>query len=433
MATLPVVLAALCLAPATELKVKPTDWPQFRGPNRDGVSPETGLLKEWPEGGPPKVWTAADLGGGYSSVSIAGGLIFGTGEKDGKEYVWALDEATGGQKWATPFAAAQNVGYGEGPRSTPTYAAGKVYAVGQGGTLVCCDATTGEVHWQKSYTKDFGGSVPNWGYSESVLVDDRKVIGTPSSKSAAVVALNGDTGEVVWKTQVSDPGRAGGYASAIKTEVAGVPMYVTLLGNSGGVVGIHAKTGKLLWQYTKVMNQVANIPTPVVKGDRVFCSTGYNAGAALIQIVPSADEKFTVTELKLYAGGGRTMPPTVQNHHGGMVLVGDHVYFGSGWNQGYPACVDFKTGEVAWAEDGRPAKGGAGSAAVVAADGMLYFRYQNGLMALIKADPEQFELVSSFQLPERSHHPSWPHPAIANGRLYVRDQDKLLCFDIRSK
>lgn len=430
MAPLPVVLAALCLAPAAELKVRPTDWPQFRGPNRDGASAETGLLKQWPEGGPPKVWTATGLGGGYGSVSVVGGMIFGTGEKDDKEYVWALDEATGEQKWATPFADGQTVGYGEGPRSTPTYSAGKVYAVGQGGTLVCCDAASGKILWQKSYTKDFGGSVQSWGYSESVLVDDGKVIGTPGSASAAMVALNADTGAVIWKTAVAKPGSAGGYASPVMAEVGGVPMYLNLLGDAGGLVGVHAGTGKLLWQYTKVMNGTANIPSPVVQGDLVFTSTGYGAGAALLRLVPSG-EGAAVQEVKSYTGERRGPQPAVQNHHGGMVPVGGHVYFGSGHNQGRPACVEFATGEVKWAEERAP-RGGDGSAATAAADGMLYFRYQNGLMALIKADPTQFELVSSFPLPERSRHPSWPHPAIANGKLYIRDQDKLLCFDIRA-
>ncbi|HVK19082.1 MAG TPA: PQQ-binding-like beta-propeller repeat protein [Fimbriiglobus sp.] len=433
MAPLPTVLAVLCLAPAAELSVKPTDWPQFRGPNRDGVSTETGLLKKWPEGGPPKVWTATGLGGGYGSVSVVGGLIFGTGEKDGKEYVWALDEATGEQKWATPFADAPRVpgGYDEGPRSAPTYAAGKVYAVGQGGVLACLDATNGKLVWSKSYAKDFGGSMQTWAYSESVLVDDGKVIGTPGSASAAMVALNPDTGAVIWKTPVARPGGAGGYASPVKAEVGGVPMYINLLGQTGGVIGVHAKTGKLLWQYTRVMNGTANIPSPVVSGDLVFTSTGYGAGAALLRLVPSAGG-VRVEELKAYTGERRGPQPAVQNHHGGMLPVGGHIYFGSGHNQGVPACVNFATGEVKWTAERSP-RGGDGSAATAAADGMLYFRYQNGLMALIKADPEKFELVSSFQLPERSRQPSWPHPSIANGKLYIRDQDKLLCFDVKAK
>jgi outer membrane protein assembly factor BamB len=173
------------------------------------------------------------------------------------------------------------------------------------------------------------------------------------------------------------------------------------------------------------MNGTANIPSPVVRGDLVFASTGYGAGAALLQMIP-AGGSVTVKELKRHSGG------ELQNHHGGMVPVGEYIYLGSQHNQGFPACVEIKTGEIKWAQQ-RGAGGGDGSAATAAADGMIYFRYQNGVMALVKANPEQFELVSSFKLPERSRSPSWPHPAIANGKLYVRDQDKLLCFDIRAK
>ncbi len=427
MPPLSAALAALLLAPAADLQVKPTDWPQFGGPNRNGFSPETGLLKQWPKEGPRKVWTATGIGGGFGSVSVVGGYVFGAGKRsDGKEYVWALDEATGQPKWATPFAGAAHVGYDEGTRSTPTYAAGKVYVVSMDGTLACADAATGKLLWHKSYTKDFGGNVPGWGYSESVLVDGGKVIGTPCSRSAAMVALDANTGDVVWKATVKNPGGAGGYASAVKAEVGGVPMYVNLLGNAGGVVGVHAKTGKVLWQYTRIMNGTANIPSPVVKGDLVFCSTGYGAGAALLKLVPGPGETVTVKELKHYSGG------ELQNHHGGMVPVGDYIYLGSQHNSGFPACVEFKTGEIKWKQE-QGAAGGAGSAAVAAADGMVYFRYENGVMALVKADPEQFTLVSSFKLPQPSGKPSWPHPAIANGKLFIRDQDKLHCFELKAR
>lgn len=418
-----VVLAAVALAPAADPAVKPTDWPQFRGPNRDGTSPEAGLLKTWPEAGPPKVWTVSGLGGGYSSVAVVGGVVYGTGMKDGRDHVWARDAATGAEKWSTPFADVRKVGYGEGPRSTPTFANGKLYAVSPGGELACLTAADGKIVWRKNYVTDFGGRVHNWGYSESVLVDDGKVIGTPCSPKAAMVAFEANTGKVVWTATVPDPGTAGGYASAVRATVGNVPMYINLLGNTGGVVGVHAKTGKVLWQYTKVMNGTANIPSPVVKGNLVFASTGYGSGAALLRLTASA-AGVTAKEVKFYPG------KELQNHHGGMVPVGDHIYLGNQHNQGKPACVEFKTGEVAWRAD--PPFRGDGSAATAAADGMLYFRYQNGVVALIAADPAEFTPVSSFKIPEPSGKPSWPHPAIANGRLYLRDQDKLHCYDIKA-
>jgi len=416
-------LLFLALAAGADLKVKPTDWPQFRGPNRDGASGETGLLKVWPTEGPNKLWTVSGLGGGYGSTSVIGGVIFGTGRKNGEEHIWAIEEATGKPKWSTAFAS--KVDKEDGPRSTPTYAAGKVYAVGPLGDLVCADATTGKILWQKNYVKDFGGSVHVWGYCDSVLVDGNSVIATPCSKTAAVVALDANTGATIWKTTVPNAGDAGGYASAVKAEIGGTKMYVTLLGQAGGVVGVDAKTGKLLWQYTKMMNGTANVPSPIVHGDKVFCSTGYEAGAALLKIVPKGAGAFEAQEIKFYKGS------ELQNHHGGMVRVGDYVYLGSQHNKGNPACVDLRTGAIQWKEDANVGKGD-GSAAVAAADGMLYFRYQNHVMALIKADPKEFTLVSSFKLPEWSRKNSWQHPAIANGRLYIRDQDKLHAFDIKA-
>jgi outer membrane protein assembly factor BamB len=372
------------------------------------------------------VWTTANRGGGYGSVSIADGRIYGAGKRGDKEYVWALDEATGQEKWATPFADASKVSYGEGTRSTPTYSNGKVYAVAINGTLACLNAADGKVAWTKNYVKDFGGSVQAWGYSESVLVDDGKVIGTPCSPRAALVALKADTGAVVWEAKVERPGSAGGYSSPVKAEIGGVPMYLNLLGKSGGVVGVHAKTGRVLWQYAKIMNGTANIPSPVVKGNHVFASTGYrDGGAALLELTESGGA-VSVKELQYYASD------ELQNHHGGMVPVGDHLYFGNRHNSGLPACVELATGEIKWKES-QGAGGGGGSGTVIAADGMLYFRYENGVVALVKASPEKFEPVSSFTIPQASGKPSWPHLALANGKLYIRDQEKLHCFDVKAK
>ncbi len=422
MVSLPLTMLVLALTPPSA-----NDWPQFRGPERNGTSAETGLLKVWPKDGPAKLWTTTNRGGGYGSVCIAGGVIYGAGKlSDGKEYLWALDEATGQQKWATPFATAPaKISYGEGTRSTPTFANGKVYIVSIDGTLACLN-TTGKILWTKNYVKDFGGSVPGWGYSESVLIDDGKVIGTPCSTKAAMVALNADTGAVVWQATVQRPGSAGGYASPIKAEIGGIPMYINLLGNSGGVVGVHAKTGKVLWQYTKVMNGVANIPSPVVKGNRVFASTGYPAGGAALLELKADGGAISIKELEYYSSD------KLQNHHGGMVPVGDYVYLGNRHGSGLPACVEMATGAIKWKEN-KGAGGGSGSGTVIAADGMLYFRYENGVVALVKADPNGYEFVSSFKIPEQSRSPSWQHLALANGKLYIRDQDKLHCFDVKGK
>ena len=419
-------LVSLLLAAPPDSAAGATDWPQFRGPARDGVSADRGLLTSWPTEGPKKLWTATGLGGGYSSVSVVGGVMYSTGLKsDGQEHLFARAESDGHELWSTPIAEKKQVGYGEGPRSTPTFAAGRVYAVSMGGTLACLSAADGKLVWSKDYVKDFGGSVQSWGYSESVLVDDGQVICTPCSKTAAMVALDAKTGETVWTATVKDPGGAGGYASAVKATLGGVPMYINLLGKSGGVVAVHAKTGKVLWQYNRIMNGTANIPSVLVKGDLVFASTGYGDGGAALLKMTAAGSGVTVEEIKYYKSG------ELQNHHGGMVVVGGTIYFGHGHNQGFPAAVDFATGEILWKET-KPTSGGQGSAAAVAADGMVVLRYQNGVVAMFKANPKEFEAVSSFKIPEPSKQPSWPHPAIANGKLYLRDQDKLHCFDLKA-
>jgi len=419
------VIVLCAIAPAPKAQIGPNDWPQWRGQNRDGISPEKGLLKEWPKDGPPKVWMVQGCGGGYSSVAVAGGFIYGTGKLNDKECLWCRKEDTGEEIWNTPFADFRKVGYEEGVRSTPSLANGRVYCVGVSGDLICASSEKGEILWQKRYVKDFGGGVPGWGYSESVFVDGDKVICAPGSSKAAVVALSADKGEVLWQTEMKTPGGAQGYSSAVKTTVNKVEMYVTLLGKKGGVVGIDAKTGKLLWQYDKIMNGTANIPTPIVRGDLVWASTGYkDGGSALLQIVPDG-EGFKIEEKKYYTS------EELQNHHGGMVLVGDHVFFGNRHGNGHPACVDFITGEILWKQTAG-AGGGQGSAAIAYADGNIYFNYQNGKVVMIAADPKKLDIKGSFDLPEWSKKNNWAHPTIANGRLYIRDQDKLHCYNVRN-
>ncbi len=408
------------------------DWPQWRGPDRTAISSETGLLKAWPKDGPPKTWTVSGLGGGYGSPIVAAGKIYGAGKIDGKEYAWCLNEKDGSEVWKKEFAAPGKVGYDEGPRCTPTYHVDPkigpvIYAVGVSGDLVCLRADKGEKVWSKNYGKDFSGRMMSgWGYCESPLIDGNKLICTPGSDTAAVVALKAATGEVIWKSSVPKCGGSG-YASPTKATLGGVPMYITLFGKSGGVAAVHADTGKLLWQYTKVCNGTANIPTVIVKDDLVWCSTGYgDGGSALLKMTAEGKDKVSVKELKYY-------DKSLQNHHGGMVLVGDYVYFGANHGQGYPACVEFKTGEKKYKME-KGLGGGNGSAAVVYADGMLYYRYQNGQVVLLNATPDEDEVkvAGSFKVPEPSRAAQWAHPVIANGKLYIRDQEKLHCYDVKA-
>jgi outer membrane protein assembly factor BamB len=409
------------------------DWPEFRGPNRDGICTETGLLQEWPKNGPPKVWTATNLGLGYGTPSVAAGKIFGLGTRDGKDGVWALKEGDGSELWFTPFDAPRKISNNNGPSGTPTFHDGKLYAVSSNGKLVCLDAAKGTVLWQDDYLKDFGGKVPGWGYTESVFVDGQKVICTPGGTDATVVALNKDTGKPIWKSPLGQVGGGQGYCSPVKATVNGITMYVVLLGNTGGLVGVNADNGKELWRYNKTaFGGVAQIPMPIIKGDLVWFSTSYpNGGSGLLQLIPKGKDKFDVKELKTYK------KDDLSNHHGGMVLVGDYIYFGHDQNQGYPVCVEFKTGEIKWGPDKNASHygGGKGSAAVLFADNRLYFRYQNRKLVLIEPSPDGLKVVSSFELPEpnvKDKPESWPHPVIANGKMYIRDQDKLYCFNVKA-
>ena len=357
----------------------------------------------------------------------------------------ALKQADGSELWFTPFAdkAGDVLTQTNGPASTPTVHNSKLYTVSADGTLSCLNAKDGKQVWSKNYQKDFGGAPGGkagvaWGYSDSVLADGDKIICIPGAKGAAVAALKADTGETVWKTDAGAIGSAEkkgfagqGYSSPIKSTIGGVPQYIALLGSGSGIVGVSADSGEVLWQYkgTAATGGVAQIPIPIVKDDKVWVSCSYAGGSALIQIVKGTSGDFEVKELKAYK------KPELNNHHGGMVLVGEYIYFGHDQNGGSPVCVDFKTGEIKWGPDKSPA-GGQKSAAVLYADGRLYFRYENGVMVLIEPSPEELKVVSSFKLPaadQKSYPQSWPHPVIVDGKLYIRDQTVMYCYDVSMK
>ena len=431
----PLLAAALLVGAAVTATAG--DWPRWRGPNNDDVSTEKGLLQTWPKDGPPLTWTAKNLGIGWGTPSVAEGKVFGIGTRGDKDGVWALGEKDGKELWFTPFAdLPETKAYkvqSNGPASTPTFHKGKVYTVSGNGTLACLNAADGKPVWSKSYVKDFGGSIPNWAYGDSVLVDGNKLICAPGGSKAAMAALNPDTGATIWTADAGPVGGGQGYSSPVKANISGVPQYVLLTGTTAGLIGVHADTGKVLWKYTAkpAAGGVAQIPTPIVKGDHVWVSSSYGGGAALIHVVPAGKDKFDVKEIKAYS------KPELNNHHGGMVLVGDYVYFGHDQNQGYPVCVEFKTGEIKWGpvKKNSDFANGQGSAAVTYADGRLYFRYQNGVMVPIEPSPDELKVVSSFKLPPPNvaqYASSWPHPVIANGKLYVRDQNVLYCYNVKA-
>ncbi len=397
------------------------EWSRWRGPNGDGISLETGLLDSWPKDGPPLAWRTKDLGGGFGSVAIAGGKIFVMGEQGGKTWLHARKVEDGSEIWKT------DVGGGGGPNCTPTVDGDLIFGLTLGGDLFCCKTENGELVWSKNYGRDFGvDGRPGWGFSESPLIDGDLLVCTPGNEESLLAGLDKKTGEVLWKTnvtkdQLGNKGHDGaGYSSVVIGNAGGVKQYVTLVGKA--VVGVDAKDGKLLWAYPDVANGTASIPTPIVTGDHVFCSSGYGTGSALIKLNKSRTG-FDVQEIYFLDAN------KMQNHHGGMIQKDGFVYCGHGHNEGFPLCIDGKTGKDAW----RPGRGpGGGSAAIAYADGHLYFRYQDGTMALIEATPRQYKLKGKFKIASHNGE-SWPHPVIAGGKLYLRDQDELLVYDVRKQ
>lgn len=399
----------------TPALVQAEDWPQWRGPNRDGRSADTGLLKAWPAGGPKLAWKATGLGQGYANMSVAAGRLYTMGDKDNAGYVLALSPADGKILWTAKVGVpgspdAPGWSY-PGPRCTPTVSGDLVFALDAWGEMVCVNAADGKEQWRKSFGKDFGGKPPTWGYSESPLVDGDQVVVTPGGNKGAMVALDKKTGRLLWQSK--DFTDEAHYSSIVLAEIGGVRQYVQL--TAASVVGISPKDGSVLWKAPRKGN-VAVIPTPVVAGNLIYVTSGYNAGCNLFRVTPTAG-KFTVEQV--YAN--RLMG----NHHGGVVQVGDYLY-GYSDSRGL-VCQKLLTGEIVWAEKEKIKKG-----CVSWADGSLFCREEDsGTMVLVDAAPAGYQEKGRFAQPDRAKESAWPHPTIANGKLYLRDQDLLLCYDVK--
>jgi outer membrane protein assembly factor BamB len=400
---------------------QPSDWPQWQGPDRNAISKETGLLKEWPKDGPPLAWKAKGLGGGYSGPSVAAGRVFGMSNRGQDEVVWALSEKDGNELWAVRIGPAyeQQASQGaEGPACTPTVDGQLLYALGLGGELACLQVADGKIVWHKNLTTDFGGSPPRWSYRESPLVDGERLICTPGGKEATLVALDKKTGATLWKSQVPG-GPPAAYSSAIALDCAGQRQYVQF--TQRGVVGVAAPDGKFLWSYNRPANRMGiTITTPLCRGDEVFASSAYGSGGGLVKL--SKDEGGGVKADEVY------FTKDMQNHHGGVILLDGYLYGATGGNEGGRlCCLEFATGKVMWDERKVP-KG-----SVALADGRLYYRTEAGPVILVEPSPKGYLERGRFTQPDRSRAAAWPHPVVANGKLYLRDQDLLFCYDVAAQ
>ena len=397
------------------------DWPQFRGPDLDGKSTETGIIKSWEQKAPELLWMGEGMGNGYAGVAVVGDRVYTTGDfKDGQGVV-AVNAKDGKVLWTTVLTEGVPKHGFEGARCTPTVVGNQLWVTTSTG-MIACLTTEGKLVWKKNFEKEWGGKMMSgWGFAESVLVDGKVAVCTPGGADAMMVALDKDSGAELWKCKMpefSTKGKPGaGYSSVVISMAAGVKQYVQMIGR--GVIGVRASDGKFLWGYDHSANGVANISSPVIAGEHVFSSSAYGAGAGLVKLEKDGDG-VKATEVYFLKAD------VLQNHHGGMVLVDGYIYCGHKQNGGEPRCFDIRTGKSMWESAKAPGKG---SAAVTYVDGHLIFRYQDGLVALVEANPKAFTMKGSFT-PKHQEKESWSYPVVSGGRLYLREQDKMMCYQL---
>lgn len=384
------------------------DWPQWQGPDRTRLSKETGLLKEWPASGPPLVWTATGLGSGYGSMAVAGDRVFLQGIRGRNSVVIALNRPDGKEVWSKALGASETNDRGPGPRGTPTVDGDRLYVLTEHGDLACLK-TDGTAVWQRNILREFGGRQLRWLISESPLVDGPHVVVSPGGPGAGMVKLDKMTGNTVWTAKdLSDPA---GYSSIIAADVHGVRTYMTFTATAG--VGVRASDGQLMFRYPNAANNVANIATPIFSNNRVFFTSAYGTGGGLLDLAAQNGE---VKAKELY------FTRDMKNHHGGVVLVDGYLY---GFNDLILTCLEFATGRMMW----RHRSVGKGS--VTFADGGLYLQSENNVVGLADATPSGYREKGRFTIPDKGL-PSWAHPVVSDGRLYVRNQDTVLVYDVKA-
>jgi outer membrane protein assembly factor BamB len=402
------ILSILATAGLAVPSAQDAGWHQWRGPNRDGISPETGLLQSWPADGPARLWQTTGAGEGYSSFSAAGGRLYTLGARGDTEYVVAFAADTGRKLWEVPHGRRYENDRGDGPRSTPTVDGARLYVFGGSGDLSALDAPTGKRIWTVNVVRDLGGANPNWGYSESPLVVGDRLLVNAGGR-ASIVAFDKTTGRELWRTGSGD---GAAYSSAVLLRTGSFSQAVFFADERA--LAVDPRDGRLLWSYTRVSNRTANVATPVVRGPQVFLSSDYGTGAALLEVRASgegaaADEVYFTREMR--------------NHHATSVLVGGHLY---GFSGSILTAMRFDDGEVAWRDRS------VGKGSVIFADSRLYLYSERGIVGLAEAAPDGYREHGRFSI-ATGRLPTWSHPIITGGRLIIRDQDTVYAYDVRAR
>jgi outer membrane protein assembly factor BamB len=387
----------------------PGDWPQWRGPDRNGISTETGLAQQWPAGGPPAVWTAQGLGAGYGTAAIKGSRIFIQGLRGRQSMVHSLNRADGTYVWSKNLGSGGSNDRGSGPRGTPTLDGDRLYVLTENGELWCLREDGTEV-WHRNILRDFSGSNIHWLISESPLVDGDRVVVTPGGRNAGMAALDKMTGKTIWTAkELSDEA---GYSSAVVVDVEGVRAYTTFTASAG--VGVRASDGKLMWRYPPAANGTANITTPVVREHQIFYTSAYGTGGGLVTLSARNGE---------LAAREAYFTRAMQNHHGGVVLLDGTLY---GFSNAILTALDFATGRQLWQDRS------VGKGAITYADRRLYILSENNVVGLAEVTPKGYRETGRFEIRDQGL-PSWAHPVVAGGRLYIRNQSTLTAYDVRGR
>ncbi len=405
-----VVLWAVWSGPKVSTAEAMYNWPQWRGADRTGVSQETGLLKEWPANGPEVSWSASGLGAGFGTVAIDGHHIFLQGARNNQSVIHCLKRSDGKVLWTTALGPQLEHGRGGGPRGTPTVDGDRIYALTENGDLACLNKANGSVLWGFNILERFKGRNISWHISESPLVDGNRLVVTPGGPEASIVALDKMSGETLWTTkELSD--RAG-YASCVVADVGEVRTIMTFTHNAG--VGVRAQDGKLMWRYEPVANRTANCTTPVFHENKVFYSSNYNTGCALLELKPNRQGLVRAEEVYFNR--------YLMNHHGGVVLVDGHLY---GFHNAILTCMEFETGKVMWKDRS------VGKGSLTYADGRLYLFSEKNVVGLAEASPRGYREKGRFSVKDQGW-PSWAYPVVCGGKLYIRNQGLLTCYNIQA-